>query len=198
LLSKEVLKNIREINRKRGTAMFIEPQHPKGELPPKKEDISNLIRWGWWGQKKVNGYRCQIHISSEGEVKYFTRQGTAHTRTIPETIKEQLTRHLTPSHGYNVLDAEWQRQQEKIYLFDVLKLEDKLLDRQTFEERHQILRKDLFFIEPNINFLPVYKSVHQCMQVLAKNEDWIEGLVFKLPGNKGWKNDAIIRCRKAK
>lgn len=195
MLDNETIKRIRKLN-KGSEPVFINPQHPKASVPPIREDIEDFIRWGWWGQKKVDGYRCQIHITSKGDIKYYTRQGSLHTRKVPDIISDQLKRHLTPSDGVNVFESEWQRQQEKIYLFDVLKLENILLNEKTFAERHDILRKDLFFIEPNISFLPVYKSVYQCMQVLNKDEDYIEGLVFKLPTNKGWKNDAILRCRK--
>ena len=196
MLDQNTLKRIRKINRDGKTKpMFIDPQHPKAETPPNEEDIADLIRWGWWGQKKVDGYRCQIHITAKGEITYYTRQGNIHTRAVPAILTEQLLRHLKPAVGVSVFESEWQRQQEKIYLFDVLKLEDKLLEKKNFAERHQILRKDLFFIEPNIEFLPIYKSVRQCMQILKKDEEWIEGLVFKLPHNPGWQNDAIQRCR---
>lgn len=197
VLSEITKARIRYLNKKaKKVPMFIEPQHPKGELPATQESVEKYIRWGWWGQKKINGYRCQIHICNKGKVSYFTRQGSLHTRKVPEILTEQLVRHLTPEKGFNVLDAEWQRQQESIYLFDVLQLEGQLLSALTYAERYQKLRKELFFIEPNIKFLPVYKSVRQCMQVLNKDEEWVEGLVFKLPHNRGWKNDAIQRCRK--
>lgn len=197
VLSESALKNIRCLRKRaKKVPMFIQAQHPKGELPPTEDSVSKYIRWGWWGQKKINGYRCQIHISSKSEVFYFTRQGRLHTRKVPEIVNEQLLRHLIPTKGFNTFDAEWQRQQETIYLFDVLKLENKLLQNLTYAERYKILRKDLFFIEPNVKFLPVYKSVRQCMQVLNKDDVWVEGLVFKLPDIQGWDNDAIQRCTK--
>jgi len=200
MLCKDVIKQVRQINRdKKRNPMFISLQHPKSglDMTVDEERIKEILRLGWWGQKKINGFRCQTHITHKGEMTFYTRQGQKHTRTVSNEIKSVLE-NLIPANGINVFDAEWQFQQNKLYVFDMYRAEGQLLKLQTYAERYQTLRDEYAFIGPHVEFLPVYKNFRHCMQVLNKNDDKVEGLVFKYPNDPGWSNTGIMRCLKTK
>jgi len=187
---KEIHKQIRFSKR---NPVFIRLQHPQANVPPDKESVAELLRMGWWGQKKVNGFRCQTHITAKGEMSFFTRQGRLHSRQISDEIKETLEQ-LIPETGINVFDAEWQIQLNKLFVFDMYTQESQLLRKMNYAERHQILRDEYAFLSPCVEFLPVYKTVKDCMRVLSKAEPYLEGLVFRFPKDFGWQNSSIMRC----
>jgi len=194
MLTVEFLKEIRKLNRfKQRHPVFIRLQHPNENVPPDKESVAELLRMGWWGQKKINGFRCQTHITAKGEMTFYTRQGRIHTRQVTDEIKEALEE-LIPESGINVFDAEWQIQLNKLFVFDIYRQEGQLLRRLNFAERHNLLRENYAFLGPHIEFLPVYKSVRDCMRVLNKDDEKVEGLVFKYPSDSGWKDSSIMRC----
>jgi ATP-dependent DNA ligase len=185
---------IHKLNRyKKRHPVFISLQHPKNNIPSDKESVAKMIAAGWWGQKKINGYRCQIHITNKGKMTFYTRQGNEHTRPVSEEIKETLE-NLIPAKGINVFDAEWQSQLNKMFMFDIYRQEGQLLKKLTFEERYQLLRAEFGFLSPRVEFLPVYKRVSDCMRVLGKDDDKTEGLVFRYPKTPGWQNASIMRC----
>ena len=203
MLGPAVLKRIRGINRQRNkVAMFMNAQHPGSgsTLRPNDESVRKVIGYGWWGQKKINGFSWQAHISAQGELVCFTRHGGKHTRQLQTEIKDQILTHLTPATGWNVVVGEWQFTEKKMYLFDVLKLENESFQKMNYGERYKILKNDLFFLSPNIEFLPVYRTVKQCLGVLekAKTDKTLDGLVFKNPKTPGWQNTSIVRCLKGK
>lgn len=173
---------------------FIQPQHPKATIAPEREQVQKLLKLGFWGQRKVNGHRAQIHLSSEGFAA-FTRQGTAHTQKLPEAVSRLLQARFQPKVGWNVLDCEWQKQENKLYLFDLLKLDNKSLQTKNYEQRFALLT-EFFFLDPVIEFLPVLKTLDACMKVLDDKNPATEGLVFKQAAVLGFSDSLIIRCRK--
>jgi len=186
-------KEIHKLNRfKQRNPVFIRLQHPKANVPPDKESVEELLRMGWFGQKKINGFRCQTHITSKGKMSFYTRQGRLHTRQVTDEIKETLE-HLIHETGINVFDAEWQIQLNKLFIFDIYKQEGQLLRKLNYAERHKVLR-EYAFLGPHIEFLSVYKTTQACMRVLGKDEPYLEGLVFRFPKDFGWQNSSIMRC----
>ena len=200
LVNSEALERIREINRlKKRQPMFITAQHPGSgsRLAPNDETIRKVIGYGWWGQKKINGDSWQCHISSKGELVCYTRHGTKHTKKLHTAIHDDIVEHFRPSQGFTVLVGEWQYTLKKVFLFDILKQEGESFSNLTYSERYKILRDNLF-ITPNVEFLPVYRTVKQCLQVLekAKGDKFLDGLVFKNANAQGWRNTSIVRCLK--
>lgn len=178
---------------------FIPAQHPKASLAPDRATVARMIAMGYTAQRKVNGARAQVHVSAEGEVVAFTRQGTRHTEAFPPQLKAYLAERYAPEAGWNVYDAEWQRQEDdrrgKLYLFDLIVLNNKPLDSATFEERHEILA-GRFVLGPMLGLLPVLTTVAACMAVLEDPSPFTEGLVFRTPKCSGFHNSSLLRCRK--
>ena len=92
------------------------------------------------------------------------------------------------------MDAEWLKKERKLYIFDFLKKDDKLLGSLNYEERYRLLPGD--FISPHIEILPVLKTPGDCMDVLEDSRPWIEGLVFKSPFSVGFQDTSVVKCRK--
>lgn len=174
---------------------FIEPQHPKANVAPDRTAINRVMILGFVAQRKVNGHRVQIHVSSDGEFAAFTRQGKPHTAQIPQNIKEHLIAMARPKSGWTCLDGEWQKQESKIYLFDILRLEDELLSSLTFFERFEKLL-GIFRIGPGVSILPIIKDVDGVMELMGDGNKFTEGVVLRNPKEIGWQNTAILRCRK--
>lgn len=183
------------------SSLFIRPMHPKVEIRPTADAIQKILSAGWVGQLKIHGHRAQIHIPSDEdhEIIAYNRQGKIHRKEIPPEIISELRRIFAPQERWNVIDAEWIKAEDRLYVFDLIKLEGKLLSRLAFLERSKLLARNC--ISPSIKFLGVLTTVEQCMKVLdrsgknEKSEKYIEGLVFKSP-SPGFEDSSIIRCRR--
>lgn len=176
---------------------FIEPQHPKTSMMPDPYAIRRVLNRGWIGQPKINGARSQIHISPDGDVLNYTRQGTLHTVRLPDFIKDQLSRAFALNNGWTVIDCEWERYKDRLHLFDLLQVDGIRCNRDTYRERYKNL-KLLFetkIASLNIFLLPVFETREQCLECYYSEDPAIEGLVFKSMNTKGWPNTAIVRCR---
>ncbi len=175
---------------------FLRPMHPKTEIRPDSLAIAKVLRAGWVGQLKIHGHRAQIHLPSDPMVEpiAYTRHGTLHKKEIPDSITAELRRVIQPRDGWTVIDAEWLKGKNLLYLFDVLKIDDKELDALTYPERHALLPRD--FISPHLTVLPMLKTLDKCMAVLEKEDPSIEGLVFKSLNTPGFSDTSILRCRK--
>jgi ATP-dependent DNA ligase len=177
-------------------SIFIKAMHPKTQVSPNQASVKRLLDAGWVGQMKVHGHRAQIHISSDpaDEMMAYNRQGRLHKKLLPEPIIKELRRLFAPYKGWTVLDTEWLKPENKLYVFDVLKHEGKLLRTLTYAERYAMLPR--MYISPFVQTLPLLTSVERCMEILARTEETIEGLVFKSLNSKGFEDTSIVRCRK--
>ena len=171
---------------------YIPAMHPKTEIAPTRASVEKTLKAGWLGQAKIHGHRAQIHLSATSAIVY-NRQGRTHAKALSPEIVAELRRLLPPREGFNVFDAEWLKPENKIYLFDLLKQDGRLLNRLTYRERHALLPRG--FISPHVTTLPILTTVERCMETLASEDPLIEGLVFKAD-RKGFEDTSIVRCRK--
>jgi ATP-dependent DNA ligase len=171
--------------------------HPKTEIRPDRESVRHILSAGWVAQLKIHGHRAQIHVSHnlDEPVLVYNRQGQLHKKELPPAIEAEVRRIFAPQQGWNVLDAEWIKDQDRIFVFDFLKQEDLLLRGLSFVERWKRLPRA--FISPSLQILPLLRDEEECMAALERAEDWIEGVVFK-SSSPGFEDTSIIRCRKAK
>jgi ATP-dependent DNA ligase len=175
---------------------YIHSMHPKTEISPTLASVEKILRAGWAGQMKVHGHRAQIHLNAEPgkEALVYNRQGRLHKKTLPLDIVDELRRLLDLKTDWTVIDSEWLKPEGKLFLFDVLKLNGDSLRRLTYEERWNLLPRS--YISPHIQTLPILTTAGKCMDVLSRDEDHIEGLVFKALHSKGFEDSSIVRCRK--
>lgn len=175
---------------------FIKPIHPKASIAPTPEAIKNILKAGWWGQVKIHGHRAQIHLPAKDhhEIVVFNRQGQLHQKKLPEKLAFELMRVFKPKKDWNVIDGEWLKATDQLFIFDALKWEGRLLDRLSYQERFSILPR-VFGIS-DIQVLSPLRTVEACLQVLYDVNPVIEGLVFKSPTTKGFSDTAVVRCRR--
>lgn len=176
------------------TRGYIRTAHPEASIPPNAQAIAFLLKQGYFGQRKVNGRKIQIHIPHDGgTILCFTRQGTLHTLSIPQDVLEAIRQYYAPREDWNVIEGEFVPKAGTIFLFDFVMAEGIILSHETYKERYSRLKKN--FILPFLKILPIYTTLKQCLDDLSKDEPFIEGLVFKvdLPG---FSDSTIIRCRK--
>jgi hypothetical protein len=174
----------------------IRPIHPKTEISPTRDAISRILDLGWWGQVKIHGHRAQIHIPSDEReaLVIFNRQGQPHRKVLPEDVAREVSRIFRPQKGWNVLDAEWLKADDRLFVFDLLKREDQMLDSSTYGERYALLPR--VYASPKIVTLAPLKTLDQCLAVLSDPTPYVEGLIFRSPATRGFIDSGIVRCRK--
>ncbi len=177
-------------------SLFIKAMHPKAEIRPEAAAIEKMLKLGWVGQLKIHGHRAQIHVSHDDKIApiVFNRQGKRHAVDLSPAMVKELRRLFRPEDGWNVVDAEWLKPEKKIFVFDFLKKEDKLLRAMTFPERWALLPKS--FLSPHFKVLPLIKDLPSCVKALETEDDALEGLVFKSSSSTGFSDTSIVRCRK--
>jgi ATP-dependent DNA ligase len=177
---------------------FIKAMHPKTEILPDSSAIGRILENGWVGQVKIHGHRAQIHIPSDPKesLTAYTRQGKKHAQALSPMMSRELFRLFRPSRGWNVIDAEWLKPEEKLFVFDFLKLDGEVLRNRTFPERWGLLPRA--FISPHISVLPLLRDLPACTKILSSTEPHVEGLVFKSTKSTGFSDSSIVRCRKRK
>lgn len=177
-------------------SVFIKAMHPKTEISPNPAAIEKILKAGWIGQMKIHGHRAQIHIPASGDkgIIAYNRQGRPHKMLLPDNICGELRRIFELKTGWTVIDAEWLKPRNKLFIFDLLKLDDKLLRSLSYAERYALLPKS--YISPHVKTLPLIRTTDKCLDVLATKEDYIEGLVFKSLNSRGFEDTSIVRCRK--
>jgi len=175
---------------------FIKAMHPKTEIRPLAESIRRVLDKGWVGQLKIHGHRLQLHIPADPKLPIlaFTRQGKIHGKPLLPKMQKEIRRVFGPEQGWNVLDAEWLKPAEKIFVFDFLKKEGEVLRKLTFPERWKLLRRD--YLSPYLVTLPLLKDLKACLEALERTEEHIEGLVFKSSTTPGFSDTSIVRCRR--
>ena len=177
-------------------ARFIRPMHPKTAILPRPESIQRILALGWVAQLKIHGHRAQVHIPADENqpMVAFNRQGKPHQRALPPQMIKELSRLLRPEKDWNVVDAEWIKPEAKLYLFDFVKREGKLLRELTFPERWKLLPFD--YLSPSLMTLSIIRDQQGCLKALASPKAHIEGVVFKSSKTPGFADTSIIRCRK--
>lgn len=177
-------------------SVFIKAMHPKTEISPTLSAVEKMLKAGWVGQMKIHGHRAQIHLSADPKEDpiAYNRQGRPHKMLLPpETVKE-LRRVFELESDWTVIDAEWLKPKNKLYVFDILKLNGKILRGLPYLERWKLLPR--LYISRHVQTLPVITTAEKCMEVLSKEDSDIEGLVFKSGHSKGFGDTSIVRCRK--
>ncbi|WP_141733543.1 hypothetical protein [Oligoflexus tunisiensis] len=174
----------------------IRPIHPKTEIAPTRDAIQRILERGWWGQVKIHGHRAQIHIPSQDrdEIVVFNRQGQPHRKVLPQDVSSEVLRIFRPQSGWNVIDAEWLKSEDRLFVFDFLKREDQVLDAATYGERYELLPR--VYKSQKIMTLAPLKSLDACLAVLADPTPHVEGLIFRSPATRGFIDSGIVRCRK--
>lgn len=177
------------------SSIYIKAMHPKSEILPEPSAILRILENGWVGQTKIHGHRAQIHIpsSSKESLIAYTRKGTRHKLALSPGMVKELRRLFTPAKGWNVIDAEWLKPEEKLFVFDFLKVEGVTMTSHTYPERWALLPKA--FISPHISILPLLRDLAACKKVLATQSETVEGLVFKSATSTGFSDSSIVRCR---
>jgi ATP-dependent DNA ligase len=177
-------------------SVYIKAMHPKTEISPTPNAVEKILQAGWAGQMKVHGHRAQVHLSADAadEPVVYNRQGRPHKMLLPDKIAQELRRIFDLEEEWTVIDAEWIKPQNRLFIFDVLKLNGKLLRALSYKERFDLLPKS--YISPFVKTLPLLTTSAACMKVLGSDEDYVEGLVFKAVNTKGFEDTSIIRCRK--
>ncbi len=180
------------------SSLFIKAMHPKSEISPDAQSIERVLKMGWVGQLKIHGHRAQIHIPSDPKEKpiAYNRQGRKHKLALPPSMVKELYRLFRPEKGWNVIDAEWLKPEEKLYVFDFLKKDGEIQRPKTFPERWALLPRA--FLSPHIQVLPLFRDLPACLKAMATPGDHIEGLVFKSTSSTGFSDTSIVRCRRKK
>ena len=106
-----------------------------------------------------------------------------------------MCRIFRQDHGWSVIDAEWLKADDRLFVFDFLKRGDRPLDGQTYADRYALLPR--VYASSKIVTLPPLKTLEQCLAVMADPAPYVEGLVFKAPLTRGFADSAIVRCRRA-
>jgi ATP-dependent DNA ligase len=163
-------------------------------IAPEESAIRRVMSAGWWGQPKIHGHRAQIHIPADGSpCLAFNRQGRLHKEQLPASVEVELKRIFGPAHGWNTIDTEWIKSEQKIYVFDFLKREDEVLDGLSFAERYELLPR--LYLSPHISTLPVFKTPERCLEFLSSSPPaTTEGLVFRAASTLGFADSTIVRC----
>lgn len=178
------------------SSRFIKAMHPKSEINSDPKAIARILELGWVGQMKVHGHRAQIHISADPEAALviYTRQGKFHTKAMPPAMVKEVRRLFRPKKGWNVIDAEWLKPKDKLFVFDFLKREGESLRALNFPDRYKLLPRH--FISPHVSVLPVLRDLPGCLKVMGTRGDHVEGLVFKSTTSTGFSDTSIVRCRR--
>ena len=202
---------------------IIYPPRPKGKITP--GDLPRYERMGKWVvQRKFNGTRNLVHISSDRKVNLYSRHGEKHKTFQPTTavLEELLSLNLETGKEY-WLDSELLHAKtssadykSRIILFDVLQAGRYFFGRPNQMERLKILGqicKSPTEHEP-FNGLALQVSPHIWMaETFASGfadrfqdhieTDEIEGLVLRKKesslknyGSSPYEVTWLLRCRK--
>ena len=177
-------------------SLFIRAMHPKTEISPDPAALRRLLDSGWVGQLKIHGHRAQIHISSDPQtpVIVYNRQGQRHAKELTPSMAKEIRRLFQPREGWNVIDAEWLKPEEKIFVFDFLKREGEMLWQRNYVDRWGMLPRS--FLSPHLSVLPLIRDLPSCLKVMQGAEPHVEGLVFKSGTSTGFSDTSIVRCRR--
>ena len=175
---------------------YIKTAHPKTEIQVDAAAFRRILEAGWWGQVKIHGHRAQIHLPAEpkADCLVYNRHGRLHAKHLEPEIISEFRRIFSLEKSWTVLEAEWLKDENKLFLFDCIKLDGRNLSTLSYEKRYELLPK--LYLSPFLTTLPVLRTVEDCMAVLKDTAPHIEGLIFKSRHSIGFPNHSMIRCRK--
>lgn len=175
---------------------FIRAPHPKTGIRPLPDTMRRILEAGWVAQLKIHGHRAQVHVPADPKkpIHVLNRQGQSHRKKMSEAMTKEVRRLFQPEEGWNVVDAEWLKDEEKLFVFDFLKKEGEILRRLTYPQRYALLPR--LYLSPCVATLPLIRDLAGCLKALETEQDHIEGLVFKSLTTPGFADTSIIRCRK--
>ncbi len=158
--------------------------------------MQRILDAGWVAQLKIHGHRVQLHVPADASkpLRALNRQGQTHRKVIPPSMDSEIRRLFQPKEGWNVVDAEWLKDEGKIFVFDLLRHEGEVLRRLTFPERYERLPR--LYLSPHLSTLPIIRDLKGCLEALKNDRPYIEGLVFRSLTTIGFGDTGIIRCRK--
>ena len=199
----------------------IYPPRPKNKIHPR--DLSYYEERGYLTQRKFNGSRNLVYISSDRDVECFGRHGSYHGRfQISKDLKEEILSNLDLIDGQEYwIDSELMNKtksdyyRNKIILFDVLQAGQYFFSNPIQEVRLELLydicnrpkelddHKGLAFkVSENILLAETFDSLFE-KRFKEKVFDEIEGLVLRDPnsiignfGAKKYEASWLIRCRR--
>ena len=176
---------------------FIRAPHPKTEIRPHRHTIRRVLKSDWVAQKKIHGHRAQIHVPATDDLRLivYNRHGVPHKKPMQGVLAKEVRRIFKPKSGWTILDAEWHKPLDRLYVFDMLKFCDESLRDCSFLERWEMLPR--LYRSDRIETLGLIRSLSDCIDVLEDEDPLIEGLVFRAGNTAGFHDTTIVRCRKA-
>lgn len=174
---------------------YMKAPHPKTSIKPDLVAIQRILDSGWVAQFKVHGHRAQIHIhANPQQASYvFNRQGKLHKKSLSKTLEDEIRRILQPKSDWTVLDCEWLKGDDKLFLFDILRQNGEALHHMTYEDRYERLPR--IYRSPHIETLGIWKQASHGFEAIETAPAYIEGFVLKAFHTKGFSDTSVIRCR---
>ena len=178
------------------TSRFIRAMHPKTDIKPDRADVAKVLKAGWWGQLKIHGHRAQIHVPSDphADVEAYNREGQRHAKALPPSVVAEIRRLFQPRLGWTVIDCEWLKGSDRVFVFDLLRDGGELLEDHTYAERYERLPR--VYSSAHVETLGLLKTLPSCLEALESPVLHVEGLVFRAPFIRGFIDSAIVRCRR--
>lgn len=202
---------------------IIFPPRPRSKISPNQIGMySNDPKWV--AQRKFNGQRNLIHISSDRKVSFFGRHGEPHKKfKLTADLVNEIKQLNFPENEYwldsELLDAKTSsvEYKQKVVIFDVLHAGRYLLGRPTQEDRIAMLcdicgnPKKLesvngiaLEVTPNVWMAQTFSDNFEARFREIIDLDEIEGLILRKKDSvldqRGLKEYEVgwqIRCRKA-
>jgi len=140
---------------------FIFPPHPIKEKPV-KEEIEKYTDPKYVAELKINDTRLELH-KNDGKFTFTDRRGTKLTYTPSPDLIKQLEKMNIPDNTVldgGLLHFKWPHVKHCIVFWDVIKLEGKVPETNTYEERRELLEKVTGLkTYRNRNFRKLYKWI---------------------------------------
>ncbi len=180
----------------RAESAYIKTGHPKTEISSDRVSFENILKQGWWGQAKIHGHRAQIHLSADSQEPslVYNRHGKLHARRLDVEIEDELRRIIPLKLAWSAIEAEWLKNEKKIYIFDFIKMNGRILSTLSYQERYEMIPR--IYQSEFVSTLSVLRRGTECLQVFSDPDPKIEGLIFKSSQSIGFSDSALIRCRK--
>lgn len=180
---------------------FINSTTTKQTIRPSLQVFTNLLSSGWTAQKSIAGPRIQIHctfseVGTLRKVFIFDEAGKLIERALPLLAKHKIAAALEYYGGWNVIEAQLNKKEKKIYLTDILVLNNRQLDHLCFLDRRTRLNEIFGNITSDVGLLPLINDPRQCMETLDERDNATQGLLFRTKFHAGFSSDSLLSCPK--